>query len=816
MAEFINVEYLIERLMKQNTLRIAALLVVCSFRGGAAAQPAEIHYDPPPLAKQLQAALRAKGTEYRAASAHRLPDGQPAFVNRLLLEHSPYLLQHAHNPVNWYPWISEAFSKAQAENKAVFLSIGYSTCHWCHVMERESFDNLEIAALLNKHFVSIKVDREQRPDIDAVYMAAVELIVDSGGWPLNGFLTPQGKMFLGGGYFPPQQFKKILSEVAQLWRQQPQALSAQAETVAAAVAAEQQAGEAARTIDTGLLNGAVDVLLRGFDAVNGGFGDEQKFPGESRLLFLLDSAQRLHRPDAFAAVQKTLDAMAQGGIYDQIGGGFHRYATDPQWRLPHFEKMLYNQAQLARLYLQAYRLTGEPGYARIAHQTLDFVLRELRAPEGGFYTALDADSGNGEEGGYFLWTAAEIRQILPADLAALAMDLYGVDMTGRSAGGNVLYLAEPLASTALRRQVPLALLRDRTDRIGMLLRRHREQRSAPFRDDKILTAGNAMMIRTLALAAAVLPRPDYAEAARRAAEFIWNNRTEGQNGILWHAFWQGKPSLPANQEDYAYFAEAMLQLYDLDGDTKWLNRARQTADTMLATFWDERQGGFFMALADDAPLPQRAKSVRDSEIPSANAVAIWVLSRLAGRTGESAYAKRAQAALAACAAQSVQDPLSHAALLTAAAELLYGETGAQRYAAEGAVKLAGEIVYSGRQPWLEVAVTIKPGWHINAHRLLQDNVHPTSLALSENGAGWELDAVEYPPALQKQLHFRPEKLALYENSVLLRAALRKTGSASANLGLPVQIGLQACSDEICLAPETIVLHIPVPSSPWQY
>jgi uncharacterized protein YyaL (SSP411 family) len=680
-------------------------------------------------------------------------------------------------------------------------------------MERESFDNLEIAALLNEHFVSIKVDREQRLEIDALYMAAVNMIAGSGGWPLTGFLTPEGKMFLGGGYFPPQQFKKILSQVAQLWRQQPQALAAQAETVAAAIAAEQQAGEEAHSIDAGIIQNAVDALLRRYDPVNGGFGHEQKFPSETWLTFLLESSQRLHRSDAFAALQKTLDAMAQGGIYDQIGGGFHRYATDPQWRVPHFEKMLYDQALLARIYLQAYSLTGERRYARIAHQTLDFALRELYAPEGGFYTAVDADSGDGEEGAYFLWSAAEMRQILPSGLADLAVDLYGVGATGNFAGRNVLYLSEPLESYAQRHRLTPAALFEQTEQIRTLLAQSREQRPRPFRDEKILTAGNAMMIHTLALAAAVMPRPDYRAAAERAADFIWKSRVAGKALELSHGVWQGKPSLFANQEDYAYFAEAMLQLYDLSGDRKWLERARQAADTMLAKFWDERQGGFFLTAADGGPIPLRSKSVRDNEIPSANALAVRVLGRLAGRLGEPAYAKRAQAALAACAAKIVQDPLGHAAMLSAAAELMQGETGARRYAAEGAAKLTGEIVYTGSRPWLEVAITIEPGWHINAHRPLQDNLYPTAVDLGENAAGWKLEAAEYPAALQKRLNVQPEMLALYEKKVLLRAALSKPDSGFAMLALPVQVSLQACSDKICLAPEKIDLQIPIPAVP---
>ncbi|NIN31188.1 MAG: DUF255 domain-containing protein, partial [Hydrogenophaga sp.] len=394
---------------------------------------------PPALQTQLRAALAARGADYRPRTEHLLANGAPEFTNRLILQDSPYLLQHAHNPVDWYPWGEEAFARARRENKPVFLSIGYSTCHWCHVMERESFDSKAIARILNADFIAIKVDRERRPDVDASYMTAVTLLTGRGGWPLSAFLTPDGNLFFGGTYFPPDAFAEILSRVLELWQKNPALLFSESAKVAEAVASTMANRGTVKEVGASAIVAAVNATLERHDSLEGGFSEAPKFPSEPLLFLLLEHALRTGDEQALEAAETTLQAMARGGIYDQVGGGFHRYSIDPQWLVPHFEKMLYNQANLARLYTEAYRLTGHAGYQRIARQTLDYVLRDMTSPEGAFYSATDADS-EGEEGAFFLWTPAQLRAVLGEQDAALAMALYGVSENGNFEGRSILHL----------------------------------------------------------------------------------------------------------------------------------------------------------------------------------------------------------------------------------------------------------------------------------------------------------------------------------------------------------------------------------------
>ncbi|MCF7970788.1 MAG: thioredoxin domain-containing protein, partial [Methylococcaceae bacterium] len=438
------------------------------------------------LKKVLAEALAKKSSDYKPNTNHFLANGQPEFTNRLILEDSPYLLQHAHNPVNWYAWGDEAFAAARQQNKPIFLSIGYSTCYWCHVMERESFANKQIAQLLNEHFISIKVDREQRPDIDAVYMAAVTLISGSGGWPMSSFLTPEGKTFIGGGYFSAEKLTHLLEKIHSLWLQQPQLLIQQAEQVRLAVEKQFTNQQQAQVINTKTLTQATEHILSQYDQLNGGFGYQPKFPQEMWLHYLVDFSVRFDHPMALEVAEKSLKAMARGGIYDHIGGGFHRYATDAQWRIPHFEKMLYNQAQLSQLYLRAYQLSGKSEYADVVKATLDYVLSDLVSAEGGFYAAVDAENEAGE-GAYFVWTAEEIRQVLPPKLAALAIDLYGVVEQGVFDGKNVLFLRQDLAAYAQQHDVSLAVLVQDVQAIKTQLKQVRTKRGSPFVDHKIIT-----------------------------------------------------------------------------------------------------------------------------------------------------------------------------------------------------------------------------------------------------------------------------------------------------------------------------------------
>ncbi len=766
----------------------------------------------PALQKRLQAALKAKGPDYRPRTEHLLSDGSPRYTNRLILEDSPYLLQHAHNPVNWYSWGDEAFAAARRENKPIFLSIGYATCHWCHVMERESFEDLGIAGLLNDHFIAIKVDRELLPDVDATYMMAVMLITGHGGWPMSSFLTPDGRTFLGGTYFPPQRFRPLLQRVSVLWDEQRPGLVEQAERVARAVRQAMAAGGRARKLGETVVQRAVEGILARYDDFQGGFSLAPKFPNEPFLFLLLDVAERDGGKALLEALETTLDAMAGGGIHDQIGGGFHRYATDNDWLVPHFEKMLYNQAHLARAYLRAWRLTGKPLYARGARQILDYILRDMISPGGGFYSATDADS-EGEEGLFFLWTPEQIRSALPAEGAALALELYGVTEQGNFEGRTILHQPISLEEYAEQRNIPLMELVAQVEGIRRALYKARDKRVHPFRDEKILTAWNGMMIGALAAAAGILGDASYRDAALRAAEFIWRENRR-KRGELWRAHLHGSSSVAARQEDYAYLAEGLLALYDVTGEKLWLERAREIADGMQERFWDGEVGGFYMG-DGGSPLDSmaRPKDTTDDAIPSGNSVALRVLAMLAKRTGEEVYRERANGTLAAFSSGIERHPLAYAYMLMGVNELLHGELGNRQYAARGAVPVRAQVMAAGDgRGQLQVDLDIQDGWHVNAHQPLQETLIPTVLSLDGDAPAWQLGLVEYPQPEIVRLGFQQEPLALYQGRVQIRAGLELRSPAAMDKPhlVPVQLRLQACNDRVCLPPETLTLRAPLP------
>lgn len=765
---------------------------------------ADIQY-PEELEKRLQEALKKQGPDYKPRTELLLPDGKPKYTNRLILEDSPYLIQHAHNPVNWYSWNEEAFTQAKAEDKPIFLSIGYSTCHWCHVMERESFDNEWIAGYLNEHFISIKVDREQRPDVDSYYMTGVMLTTGHGGWPMSNFLMPDGRPFYGGTYYPPEQFRQLLERINFLWINQKKELAASADRISSAIVEINSSKSSAQSIDRNVIDGAVKGIMREYDDLQGGFSSAPKFPNEPSLFLLLRQMKRKTDPSLAKAVVHTLNAMAQGGIYDQIGGGFHRYATDNDWLIPHFEKMLYNQAHLARIYLQAYLLSGDTLHKRVVRQTLDYLLREMKAPGGGFYSATDADS-EGEEGLFFVWKEEQITSVLPADLAKLTNDLFRVSKAGNFEGRNILHLPVALNDYATSHQMELPELFSQVDKIRESLWQVREKRIHPLRDDKILTAWNGMVISALAEAAHSLNQPDYLEEAKLAAEFLWqNNRMD--SGRLFRAYLNGTASVAAAQEDYAYFAEALLRLYDATGDHKWLKKTRQVTDIMLEDFWDKEQGGFFMSgRSNVAPQMHRLKEVHDGAIPSGNSVAVKVLAELEKRTGEVAYQDKAWATVAAFSEQIAATPAGYAYLLLGVDQLLEGETGNIQYAARGAVAVRAELESAGKNSyWLKIELTIKPGWHVNAHIPLQKDLIATEMTLNDNAKGWQFESVTYPEAMQKKLKFQQSILALYEGRVQMRGKVIKVNSA--DMLLPVKVTLQACNDQYCLAPEKLHINI---------
>ncbi|NOQ16062.1 MAG: thioredoxin, partial [Methyloprofundus sp.] len=511
----------------------------------------------------------------------------------------------------------------------------------------------------------------------------------------------------------------------------------------------------------------------------------------------LQAYQRFDNDKYLAVVEASLHAMAQGGIYDQVAGGFHRYATDRQWQVPHFEKMLYNQAQLAQVYLLAHQLTGKAEYARIARQTLDYVLNDMRAPAGGFYSATDADS-NGKEGEYFVWTVAQIQQALPAKLAQRAIDLYGVTAQGNFEGHNILHLSLSIEDYAQKYNMPLTDLLAQVTQIRTGLKRFRQQRVAPLRDDKIVTAWNAMLLESLVLAAEVLDEPRYLTAAITTANWLWQTNRQA-SGELWRIHWQGSSSVSGNQQDYAFLASAFIKLYDQTGEAQWLNKAQQLTDNMLQLFWDSSQQGFFMnSAAETAAMMVRPKGIKDNALASANGVAATVLAQLAQRTADLQYANKANATLSAFSAQITQQPTSYTRLLMAAGIMQGAELGTTQYAANGAVIIRAKRS-SGKQ--LRVDIKLKPGWHINTYAPLQKDLIATKISLLKG----EFVEVNYPSAIIKKLSFGQEKLALYEHQLSIQARL--PDRVVSQPYFTVQVQLQACNDKHCLAPEMVTVGV---------
>lgn len=620
-----------------------------------------------PLSQRMADEFNAKKGVYEVRTENLFADGRPRFINRLIFEDSPYLLQHAHNPVNWYAWGGEAFETAERENKPIFLSIGYATCHWCHVMEKESFDNEAVAELLNKYFISIKVDREQRPDVDEVYMTAVQIISGQGGWPMSSFLTPEGKPFYGGTYYPPQNFTAILNRINEVWGTQKETITESADRLVAAIRGE-TASKGGGVVDASLIKNAVSQILSLQDSQYGGIGGTPKFPHEPKLMLLLDQYARTKDEAILSAVEKNLDAMAHGGIYDQVGGGFHRYSTDARWLVPHFEKMLYNQAQMARVYLLAYQITSKPMYARIARQTLDYVLRDMRGPGGGIYSAGDADS-EGEEGVFFIWTPAQLKEHLDEDDANLVIDLYGVSEGGNFEGKNILHLPTSIQSYAADHKIQVPDLLKRLDKARELLRLARDKREKPLVDTKILTGWNGLMITALVQGYVALEDKRYIQAAEDIAQLIWQ-RQRSKEGQLRRVNLAGNASVAAGLEDYAYYIEALLALYDATATTSWLSMAQQLTDEMISLFWDKEYGGFFMNSTEAEPyLVARPKSAEDNALPSGNSTAVRVLAILAKRLDESKYAEQSRKTVEAFSGGIQNYPAGYAYMLYGANEL---------------------------------------------------------------------------------------------------------------------------------------------------
>jgi uncharacterized protein YyaL (SSP411 family) len=612
---------------------------------------------PPELEARLAAALAAQPASYRPRTHHLSADGRPHYTNRLILESSPYLLQHAHNPVDWRPWGDEAFADARRLGRPVFLSIGYSTCHWCHVMEGESFEDENIAALLNSNYIAIKVDREERPDVDAVYMAAVQALTGSGGWPMSVFLDPDRRPFFGGTYFPPRDgvrgarlgFESLLAQLIRTYKEDAERVQRATASLVEAVKEQMEGAKAAAaasaptTVTVAPIENAVGAYARVFDAVHGGMRRAPKFPSNLPVRLFLRVHVHTGNADMLHMATLTLEKMAAGGMYDQVGGGFHRYSTDAEWLVPHFEKMLYDNALLVVAYAEAYQVTQRPVFARVVGETLDYLLREMTAPQGGFYSATDADS-EGEEGKFFVWSLAEVEKLLGADAARFARH-YDITAGGNFEGHNIPHVLHP------DEDEHAALARAR-----QILYDVRARRPPPLLDDKILAAWNGLGISAMAVGGRILQQPKYVEAARRAADFVLTQMKPGDRIV--RSWKSGTPTTVGFLEDQAFVVQGLLDLYESTFEDRWLRAALGIATAQEIHFADPDSGGWFMTAADGETLIAREKPQYDGAEPSGTSVAWMNALRLATFTDDPRWRTIAERAHGSVAAVLANNPLA--------------------------------------------------------------------------------------------------------------------------------------------------------------
>ena len=744
------------------------------------------------------------------------PDGSWKWTNRLINETSPYLLLHAHNPVEWYSWDDEALTRAKKENKLIFLSVGYSTCYWCHVMEREVFSNPEIAEQMNKNFINIKIDREERPDLDEIYMTATQIMIRRGGWPNSVFLTPDLKPFYAGTYFPPTDkpnrpgFPTVLDAVHEAW------VTREAEVINTAneitniierVISTGFTSLTAKSLDRSLISTGVTHLKTTYNQAYGGFGKAPKFPSPANLEFLLREYERQSKlqtanTDAeslLKMVTRTLDMMAYGGIYDQIGGGFHRYSVDAKWLVPHFEKMLYDNAQLAKVYLQAYKITEKPQYRRIAEELFSFIAREMTAPDGGFYSALDAET-DAEEGKYYVWTEDEIKKVLSKTDVKQFASIYGIDKGPNFDGKNVLYVPNGAESEASLKTVKSA-------RETLLAARFERER--PLLDTKIIVSWNGMMIDALAYGYEVLGDEKYLTAASKAAQFILD-KIRKPDGELWHTYTAGVAKYDGYLDDYAFLVQGLLGLSSATGEERWLRSATTLTDKMIELFWDDKHGGFFFTKADAKQLIVRTKKPHDSAIPSGNAVAVNNLLML-----NPSYRNYAEKTLRSFAKAMEDTPSSFMHMLFALNGYLSIEDGLpvsipELDASQALVTATAKIKTrtKGNQIDVEVQVKIAAGWHINANPAGQDNLIPTTITVDKD-ALIEINNVKYPKGKSMKFEFSPESVNVYDGTFTIPLKLKQKPNTTIKKNVPIilKLNYQACNDTECLLPQE--LNIPL-------
>jgi len=772
------------------------------------------------------------------------PDGGKEF-NRLVHEKSPYLLQHARNPVDWYPWGPEAFAAAKERDVPVFLSVGYSTCHWCHVMAHESFEDVECARILNQDFVAIKVDREERPDIDEIYMNVTQMMTRHGGWPNSVWLTPDGRAFYAGTYFPPEDrgglpgFKTTLRKITGWWKDQRDDVEKQADEITRSLR-EMAAGghiESKGGLSRGLVDAALAELKKAFDWQHGGFGSRPKFPPHGSLALLLyESGRRAADGELIDMASRTLDAIRLGGIHDHVGGGFARYSTDDHWFLPHFEKMLYDNAQLARACVDAWRLTKNEAFRRTAERTYDWALREMRSPEGAFYSAYDADS-DGEEGKFYLWRRDEVLQTLGATEGELICRIFGVtaegnfreEATGHRPGTNILYLKAPLEKIAADEKMTPDALRKRVAASLEKLYEVRKTRIRPHLDDKVLASWNGLLIGSLAHAGKALGKPEYLGAAAAAATFVLEAMSK--DGRLLRTWREGVAKLNAYLDDYVFLAHGLLDLHEATGETIWLQKAASLMTEVETHFADERSGGFFFTSDDHETLLTRSKDPFDKAIPSGNGMASLVLVRLARITGNLDHLTKARRCFDAFLGIMQRAPRASESMLLALARYYDEFTPEQRgegvepsaaatttatadaVTVQGPVKVEAfvsrDCIAPGDSVLAAVRFTVDPGWHVNAHEPGLKHLTPTKVALAGGGA-LSLARIAYPSGKEFKPADGKDSFQVYENEAVVAASFRlAAGVKDGPVNLTLEVTFQACDDQRCLAPHKVKLALPL-------
>jgi uncharacterized protein YyaL (SSP411 family) len=785
-------------------------------------------------------------------------------ANRLGSEASPYLKLHAHNPVDWYPWGPEALQKAVDENKPIFLSIGYSSCFWCHVMEREVFENADIAAYMNEHFVNIKVDREERPDLDDIYMLALQVYLqavgspEGGGWPLSIFLTPDGYPIAGGTYFPPEDkqgragFPNVLRTVHTIWTEQEETVRESSEILAGEV---RRLSRPPLTLEpvplhADLIVQATSAVMQQYDPEYGGLDfsplqpETPKFPVPSRLNLLQSRLRDGHDEEIAAALDHSLEAMANGGIYDHLGGGFHRYSTDRRWLIPHFEKMLYDNAQLVAVYSDAYSRTNNDLYRQVVEESVGFVLRELRDPAGGFYSALDAET-DGIEGAHYVWTREEIDFLLGALTAPTFAAAYGLEADQTFEHGLILHRPRSFTETARELGVPLATLEQQLADSRASLLEVRQQRPALLKDDKVIVAWNGLMISALARSGSILSRQEHITAGEEAALFLLS-RLRDAEGRLLHNYCQERAYLPAYLDDYAYLVQALLDLHLATGEEEWLTAARHLTDDQVSLFWDTAGGGFFYTGSDHEVLLARTKEAYDSVMPSGNSVSALNLVRLARLTEESSYQELARDTLKAFTPQLARSPGSMPAMANSLAEYIatFGEEAAPAAIANApndapaatnqpaagnneeptpfatsesnlmssmpqyvatAVYLDRDLLIPGEAARVAIVIDVVDTWHINANPPRPEFVKPTEWLVPE-GSMFALDNVAYPEGEDLMIEGFDQPVEVYEGQVVLIGEITPSVDLTAGgTELALELRYQACNDRECTRPLKLTL-----------